>query len=418
VNLIIAASVLFAYGASAAVLSYDELLAEAVARYEEGDTVAAGELLGQIIQEYPDDAAANYYLAKILNDRGLFEAALDSYKKAAKSPEFSDALFNVGYLSYELGDADTALEYYDRYLEYRPGDSAALYNKGIIYASLGNNVYAAKCYEGAIDSDPYNVDALHNLAVIHYDTGEYERAVHYWDRLLELNEDDIDAFYGRGLALNELEEYEGAVESFTRGAALAPDDGRFPYQLGNVHYSLNELDGAAAGFAEAYRLGYARDEDAYYLGYIYSDLHIYNLALEYFGLAAELNRNYAVVHVEMACIYRAMGKNASALEELRKAEEKDYADDVEMAFEFGMTYKALGLYENAAEYFADAVRLDDALLEAHYRLAEVYEEFDEAKALRQWRRYVELADGRPGEKYSVKEARSRIAELEGKTARD
>lgn len=409
---------LYACGASAAVLSYDELLAEAVARYEEGDTVTAGELLGQIIQEYPDDPAANYYLAQILNDRGLFEAALESYMKAAKSPEFSDALFNVGYLSYELGDADTALEYYDRYLEYRPGDSAALYNKGIIYASLGNDAYAAKSYEGAIDSDPYNVDALHNLAVIYYDAGEYERAVRYWDRLLELDEDDVDALYGRGLALYELDDYDGAVESLTRGAELAPDDGRFQYQLGNVHYSLNELDGALAGFSEAYRLGYARDEDAYYLGYIYSDLHKYNLALEYFGRAAELNRNYAGVHVEKARIYRAMGKNASALEELRKAEEKGYVDGAELAYEFGMTYKALGLYENAADYFADAVSLDGAFLEAHYRLAEAYGSFDDMKALRQWRRYVELADGQPGEKYSVKEARSRIVELERKTARD
>ncbi|UCE27925.1 MAG: tetratricopeptide repeat protein [Candidatus Coatesbacteria bacterium] len=410
--------VIFAYGASAAVLSYDELLAEAVVKYEEGDTVAAGELLGQIIQEYPDDPAANYYLAGILNDRGLYEAALDSYKKAAKSAEFSDALFNVGYLSYELGDPDTALEYYDRYLEYRPGDSAALYNKGIIYSSLGNDEYAAKCYEGAIDSDPYNVDALHNLAVIYYDTYEYERAVHYWNRLLELDGEDVDALYGRGLALYELDEYDDAIESITRGAELAPDDGRFPYQLGNIHYSLNELDGALAGFAEAYRLDYAADEDAYYLGFIYSDLHKYNLALKYFARAAELNRNYAIVHVEMARIYRAMGKNASALEELRKAEEKNYADEVELAYEFGMTYKALGLFENAADYFADAVRLDGSLLEAHYRLAEAYEGFDEAKALRQWRRYVELADGHPGEKYSVKEARSRIADLGSKDARD
>ena len=380
--------------------------------------MAAEELLGQIIQEYPDDPAANYYLAPILNDRGLFEAALDSYTKAAKSPEFSDALFNVGYLSYELGDADTALEHYDRYLEYRPGDSAALYNKGIIYASLGNDAYAAKCYEGAIDSNPYSVDALYNVAVIYYDTGEYERAVHYWDRLLELNEDDVDALYGRGLALYELDEYEGAVESLTRGAELASDDGRFQYQLGNIYYSLNELDGALAGFAEAYRLDYACDEDAYYIGYIYSDLHKYNLALEYFGLAAELNRNYAVVHVEMARIYRAMGKNASALEELRKAEEKDYGDDAGLAYEFGMTYKALGLYENAADYFADAVSLDGTFLEAHYRLAEAYGSFNDLKALRQWRRYVELADGQPGEKYSLKEARSRINELERKTARD
>jgi tetratricopeptide (TPR) repeat protein len=203
------------YSAFAAVLSYDELLAEAVSRYEGGDTVGAGELLGHIIQEYPDDPAANYYLAQILYDRSLYEAALDSYKKAVESPEFNDALFNVGYLSYELGDADAALEYYDKYLEYRPGDSTALYNKGIIYADLGNDAYAAKCYEGAIESNPYNIDALYNLAVIYYDRGEYGRAVHYWDRLLELNEDDVDSRYGRGLALYSLDDYEAAVESLT-----------------------------------------------------------------------------------------------------------------------------------------------------------------------------------------------------------
>jgi tetratricopeptide (TPR) repeat protein len=406
---------LFAWGASAAVISYDELLAEAVAKYEENDTIAAKELLGQIIQEYPDDPAANYYLAQILNDRGLYNAALDCYKKAATSPEFNDALFNVAYLSYELGDADTALEYYDRYLEYRPGDSAALYNKGIIYANLGNDAYAAKCYEGAIENNPYNVDALYNLAVIYYERAEYQRAVHYWNRVLEVREDDVDSLYGRGLALYGMEEYEAAVESLTRGAELAPDDGRFPYQLGNIHYSLNELDEALAGFAEAFRLDYARDEDAYYLGYIYSDMHKYNSALEYFERAVELNPDYSVVHVEMARIYRAMGKNASALGELNKAAEKDYGDKAELAYEFAMAYKELGLYETAADYFVDAIREDAGFLEAHFYLAEVYENFDEIKALRQWKRYVEEAEGQPGEKYSVKEARSRVAELAKKT---
>jgi tetratricopeptide (TPR) repeat protein len=410
--------VLSAQPVFAAIVSYDELLAEAKAKYEEGDTVGAGELLGQIIQEYPDDPAANYYLAQIFYDRGLYESALESYKKAVKSPEFNDALFNVGYLSYEMGDADTALEYYGKYLEYRPGDSTALYNMGIIYSDLGNDAFAAKCYEGSIDSNPYNIDALYNLAVIYYDRGEYSRAVHYWDRLLELNEDDADSLYGKGMALYNLNEYDAAAESLTSGAELSPDDGRFPYQLGNIYYSLNELDKALAAFVEALRLDYSRNEAAYYIGNIYGDLHKYRLALEYLQRAADLNPDYADVHVEMARIYRAMGKNARALDELVKASEKGYGDKADLAFQFGMAYKELGLYETAADYFSDAVREDNGFLEAHYRLAEVYENFDEVRALKQWERYLTLADGQPGEKHSVKEAKSRIEELRKRTGRE
>lgn len=401
-----------------AVVSYDELLAEATAKYEEGDTVGASELLGQIIQEYPEDPAANYYLAQILYDRGLYESALESYKKAVKSAEFNDALFNVGYLSYEMGDADTALEYYGKYLEYRPGDSTALYNMGIIYSDLGNDAYAAKCYEGSIESNPYNIDALYNLAVIYYDRGEYNRAVHYWDRLLELDEDDADSLYGKGMALYNLNEYDAAVESLARGSELSPDDGRFPYQLGNIYYSLNELDKALAAFVEALRLGYARSETAYYIGNIYGDLHKYRLALEYLERAADLDPDYAGVYVEMARIYRAMGKNARALDELVKASEKGYDDKADLAFQYGMAYKELGLYETAADYFSDAVHEDNGFLEAHYYLAEVYENFDAVRALKQWERYLALADGQPGEKYSVKEAKSRIEELRKKTGRE
>jgi tetratricopeptide (TPR) repeat protein len=178
------------------------------------------------------------------------------------------------------------------------------------------------------------------------------------------------------------------------------------------------LDEALAAFVEALRLGYARDEAAYYIGYIYSDLHRYQLALEYFERGAEFNPDYAIIYLEMARIYRAMGKNARALDKLVIASEKGYDDEAGLAYEFGITYKELGLYETAADYFADAVREDVGFLEAHYYLAEAYENFDEVKALRQWKRYLDLAEGQPGEKYSVEKAKSRVEELRKRTGRE
>lgn len=402
--------VVIATGSTGAVLSYEELLAAAVEKYEQGDIVGAEELLGRILVENPDDRAANYNLGRILSERGLAEAALSCYLIAVESPQFSDALFDVAYLSYELGDRTGALEYYDRYLAYRPRDSAALYNKGIIYNDLGDNGSALACFKQAVEADPYNTGALYNLALTYYNGGQYEKALHYFDRVLGLDEGDADSWYGRGLALYALSEYDEAVRAFKRGAGLVPSDGRFYYQLGRIYYSFNELDETLAAFAQAYNLGYAQDESAYFLGQIYRDLHMYRLALEYFGRAAQ-SPLYIGAHVEAARIYRTMGKYAKALDELTKASEKGYADEAVLFFEFGMAYAALGLHEKAAEYFRKAVEVDPGFLEAHFYLSEAYEHFDRRRALDQWERYVGLAEGQPGEKHSLKKAKSRISTL-------
>jgi tetratricopeptide (TPR) repeat protein len=145
------------------------------------------------------------------------------------------AYYYLGWVHIELGNFDTAVEFFDRGLALEPGAARLSNEKAHALTRLGRFRLALSVYDGVLSADGYV--APHDLAV---------------------------ALRGRGFVLIELGDLDGAEAALRRSLWYEPDSRLAADELGHVR-RLRERP------AEAARLGLTLAEfDAWYHGYQFS----------------------------------------------------------------------------------------------------------------------------------------------------
>jgi len=93
-------------------------------------------------------------------DIGLYQEAIEYYKKANDMQPVPDILIDIGVCYFSLGQLDSALAAMNKGIQYRPDHKQGLYNIGIV-------LYNLKDYEGAIgkwtqliETHPNTVEAI------------------------------------------------------------------------------------------------------------------------------------------------------------------------------------------------------------------------------------------------------------------
>jgi tetratricopeptide (TPR) repeat protein len=96
------------------------------------------ERLAHFVELYPNNAAANYYYALTLGNRG------ESYlqKAVQLDPAFTDAHYQLGLLSEAAGKSGKAIAQYEIAIRQRPGFSQAHYHLARLYQKSGKTALA------------------------------------------------------------------------------------------------------------------------------------------------------------------------------------------------------------------------------------------------------------------------------------
>jgi tetratricopeptide (TPR) repeat protein len=388
---------------------------EGGAAFWAGDYVTAELAFFEVLMAQPDDVSAHYYLGRIYQARGLAGRAADHLEVAA-GESFPEAYFFLGLVYYRDGRYEDSAARYDKYLEYYPDDAAAWFNLAVTYDAAGRDDEAEDAYLKTLAEDPRKVAALHNLAVLYHRRSDYRRATFFWNRLLEVAPDDPDAYLGLGLSHYYAGDYLGAAGAFNEGARLAPFDGRFFYFAARTYFELKKYDLAVDFYKRAYELGYDEGDVAEGMGLAYEGWRRYGEAAPLLKKAAELKGDEAGrAYAALGRIEREMGRPGNALANFYEAAAR-LADAGEVYNEIGELYLEADLASWAAEAFGLAVEAEPENLEFNYNLAVARELSEPARAPEQWRRYLELAEGVPGEKRRVEEATERLERLLGEHA--
>ena len=107
---------------------------------------------------------------------GNIEAARQAYEHILTySPNYVNALNNLGVIYFNEKNYDKALEYWLRILAIQPRNVSALGNVGAIYQNNGNPQKALSYYEKAIEIGP-NRNILSNAIKAYRSIGEEEKA--------------------------------------------------------------------------------------------------------------------------------------------------------------------------------------------------------------------------------------------------
>jgi len=161
---------------------------------------------------------------------------LDPYSKIAylrylvRSDSLNaEVFFQLGVAFQELEQADSAIYYYNRALEYDPGLSKALVNMGVIYSGKRLKAKALNMFERAIKVNPSDYLAYSHAAFLWFRLGNYERAMKQIREALKIAPREAQPhyylaifFWESGIYRESLVEWQKVIE-LEKGGDLAKE---------------------------------------------------------------------------------------------------------------------------------------------------------------------------------------------------
>ena len=264
-----------------------------------------------------------------LNELGEAQKAIEEFDKAlALEPNSIEALYNKGNALSESGRIEEALAAYDKTLAMQPNFPDGHNNRGRALQQLGRLEEAAAAYERAIALRPLYADALFNRGVTLAGLKRPAEALASYDGAISAKPDHADAYAGRGNVLMELRRPAEAAMSYERAVALKPDFVEAHNNRGNALKELKRLEEAVASYDAAVAIRPDFAEGFNNRGNALRDLKRLEDASASYDAAIALNPNLDFLlgeafHTRMhACDWRRYAEDLARLEARVAANER------------------------------------------------------------------------------------------------
>ncbi len=147
--------------------------------------------------ELPDGYVQRAYVHVARKNTALAKA--DLAKALTLDEAFIPALGALAELTYEDGQLETAIGYYDRILAIEPDNAGILNNRCYLGAEMGRLEAAMKDCEASIAAGANGVN-LDSRGFVHLKRGDFQAAHADFDAALALDAEMPSSLYGRGLA--------------------------------------------------------------------------------------------------------------------------------------------------------------------------------------------------------------------------
>ena len=146
----------------------------------------------KLLEIYPDDPEALYYLAEAQIDSGETEKALESFRKSlAINPNNPDTLFNIGKLLVNFGQLDQAIKHLSDAIRINPQLIEAYLELGEVYKKQREFQKALQIYNELISKDLKDFRPYCEAATILREGKNFSEAEKYLRRALELSPENI-----------------------------------------------------------------------------------------------------------------------------------------------------------------------------------------------------------------------------------
>ena len=318
--------------------------------------------------------------------REVLEESLDFVKD---EKIIGDIYGDLGSIVDDLGEWDTAVQYYEKSLEIKEkmgdihGMAMTYGNLGLVYYSKGEWDTAVEYYEKSLEisekiGDIHGMGTTYgNLGSVYYSKGEWDTAVKYYEKSLEIFE-EIKDIYGMAQTYNNLGlvyadkgEWDTAVEYYEKSLEISEKIGDIHgmastyNNLGSVYYSKGEWDTAVEYYKKSLeiseKIGDIHGMGTTYgnLGSVYADKGEWDTAVKYYEKSLEISEKIGDIHGmgttygNLGSVYVKKGEWDTAIQYYEKSLEiKEKIGDIhEMAMTWG----------NLAEAYCGKDDIDTAL---------------------------------------------------------
>lgn len=127
---------------------------------------------------------------------------------------------NKGGSFFRLGQAERALDCFDKALEIAPWFVEIWANKAVLFQSLGRMNESLSCFNKALELDPHNAHALTGKGSLFNQIHRYDQAIGCFEEALRVNDNLYDAWSKYGDALMGLARFDDALACFEKSLAL------------------------------------------------------------------------------------------------------------------------------------------------------------------------------------------------------
>ncbi len=128
----------------------------------------------------------------LLNRQEKYRQAITYFKRAAEVDSYltpENALTNMGYAYYKLGDLDQALRSHQKAVDIAPMFCLANKNMGDVYAKKKNYKKAAEYFGKSVTHCPLYQEGRYKLALVNMKLGNKRQAKNHFERLIEHHKD-------------------------------------------------------------------------------------------------------------------------------------------------------------------------------------------------------------------------------------
>ena len=278
-----------------------------------------------------DKALALTYMGMIYDDKGDYNKAIETLKRALKyKPDDTTVLKNLALAYRHKKDYPNALATITRAIAIDDNNPDLLLLQGNIFFDMGRFPDAAKSYTKALDIAPNNPQALYNTGLTFLKTGDELSATEYFKKAAAADPTGIiakSAYSRLGSFYTNRRDYAMAEKYLNLAIQLDPNEPINHYNLGIVYMQRQQFDKALAEFKAAESSGIYEEELLEGLSQAYASLERYDEGIAVLErLRPVENRNVAII-ARLAELYYRKG-------------------DLDTAFEY---YKQITIYEPVSE---------------------------------------------------------------------
>jgi len=135
------------------------------------------------------------------------------------------ARFNQGYVLFDLGREEEAIEYFQKVLELEPENTQCWFLFGMAYYKIGDFQAAIKPFQLAVQQRSDFVEALEPLAIAFQNIGELGKSLEALEQILKVTENRPDILAQMGSIYLILGMRSQGVSRYTRAADLYEEKG-------------------------------------------------------------------------------------------------------------------------------------------------------------------------------------------------
>jgi tetratricopeptide (TPR) repeat protein/TolB-like protein/predicted Ser/Thr protein kinase len=423
----------------------ERFLIGGVAAFVSDDYPTALKEMEKFAASRPDDKTGPWWLGLIYyNGLGQPDLAIREFSRAIEiDPLFKPAYNFLAYAYDEIGDFEKSIWAIDKYISMPPEEANPYDSRGDLYAWNGKLDQAIQSYRKAVEVKPDFYASWAKLGAMYVYKRDYARAESCCVLLAGCPDKEMRSKARVMLAV--IPAYQGKLVEALRvlDDGLAADrmegangDGNVSKRGGKVFTCLaqGKFDLAVAearAYTEAYRALYPTDVAyaRHWYAYVLAQAGRLDEAEQVVG---DLKRDLGDDHpAEMFAYWSALGileeargNLASAIAAYEKADRESPDPSFGLRTALGLAYLKAGklgeavamLEKSLSRYDTDRISSVPGAVKNHYDLATAYEKSGwTAKAIEQYREFLEIwKDADPGIP-EVEDARQRLAALTGKT---